>query len=135
MILQRVHFPAHPTYAYITWYTGTETFLFAFTLIPAMYFLTIALIKSIYVSIYGSTALCWTLAAFSFLIVYMVCRTTWTGDQPVARPLPTHRTPQTQNKRTQTSMPRVRFEPTMSVFEQAKRVHALDRAAAVVGSV
>jgi hypothetical protein len=26
--------------------------------------------------------------------------TPWTGDQPVARPLPTHRTTQTQNKRT-----------------------------------
>jgi hypothetical protein len=28
-------------------------------------------------------------------------RTPWTSDQPVARPLPTHRTTQTQNKRTQ----------------------------------
>jgi hypothetical protein len=27
---------------------------------------------------------------FSFLISYTVCRTPWTGDQPVARPLPTH---------------------------------------------
>jgi hypothetical protein len=32
---------------------------------------------------------------FSFLILYTVGRTTWTGDQPVARPLPTHRTTQT----------------------------------------
>jgi hypothetical protein len=38
---------------------------------------------------------------FSFLILYRVGRTPWTGDQPVARPLPTHRTTQTQNKRTQ----------------------------------
>jgi hypothetical protein len=29
-----------------------------------------------------------------------VGRTPWTGDQPVARPLPTHRTTRTQNKRT-----------------------------------
>jgi hypothetical protein len=29
---------------------------------------------------------------FSFLIPYTVCRTPWTGDQPVARPLPTNRT-------------------------------------------
>jgi hypothetical protein len=29
------------------------------------------------------------------------------GDQPVGRPLPAHRTAQTQNKRTQTSMPQV----------------------------
>jgi hypothetical protein len=28
---------------------------------------------------------------FSFLIPYTVGRTPWTGDQPVARPLPTHR--------------------------------------------
>jgi hypothetical protein len=41
---------------------------------------------------------------FSFLIFYTVGRTPWTGDQPVARPLPTHRTTQTQNKCTQTSM-------------------------------
>jgi hypothetical protein len=33
---------------------------------------------------------------FSFL--YTVCRTSWTGDQPIARPLPTHRTTQTQKK-------------------------------------
>jgi hypothetical protein len=42
---------------------------------------------------YGSTALCWALAAFSsFLIPYTVGRTPWTGDQPAARPLPTHTT-------------------------------------------
>jgi hypothetical protein len=49
---------------------------------------------------YGSTAPCWVLAAFfTFLILYTVGRTPWTEDEPVARPLPTHRT-QTQNKRT-----------------------------------
>jgi hypothetical protein len=42
---------------------------------------------------------------FSFLILYTVGMTPWTGDQPVVRPLPTHRTTQTQNKRKQTSMP------------------------------
>jgi hypothetical protein len=43
---------------------------------------------------------CFSLACFSvFLILYIVVgRTPWTGDQPVARPLPTHRTTQTQNK-------------------------------------
>jgi hypothetical protein len=35
---------------------------------------------------------------FSFLILYTVGRTAWTGDQLVARPLPKHRTTQTQNK-------------------------------------
>jgi hypothetical protein len=46
---------------------------------------------------------------FNFLIFYTVGRKLWTGDQADARPLPTHRTTQTQNKRTQTSMPRVGF--------------------------
>jgi hypothetical protein len=30
-------------------------------------------------------------------------------------------------------MPRVAFEPTVPAFEQAKTVHALDRAANVIG--
>jgi hypothetical protein len=55
------------------------------------------------------------------------------GDQPDAKPLPTHRT--TQNKRIQTSMPLVEFEPTTSVFEWVKTVHALDRAATVAGEI
>jgi hypothetical protein len=50
------------------------------------------------------------------------------GDQPVARPLPTHGTTQTQNKHTQTSMPGVGFEPTTPVFEREKTVDASDRA-------
>jgi hypothetical protein len=54
------------------------------------------------------------------------------GDHPVARPLPTHRTTQTRNKGTQTSMPQVGFEPTIPVFEWAKTVHALDSAATVI---
>jgi hypothetical protein len=44
-----------------------------------------------------------------------------------------HRTTQTQNKRTQTSMPWVGFEPTILVFERAKTVHSLDSAATVTG--
>jgi hypothetical protein len=39
----------------------------------------------------------------------------------------------TQNKRAQTSMPQVSFEPTIPVFERAETVHALDRAASVIG--
>jgi hypothetical protein len=76
-----------------------------------------------------STALqpLWNLAAFfQFLNLYTVCKT---GDQPVARPLPIKNT---QNKRTQTSMPRARFEPTIPVFKQAKAVPALDRADTVM---
>jgi hypothetical protein len=45
----------------------------------------------------------------------------------------THRTTQTHNNRTQTSMPLVGFEHTIPVFERAKTVHALDRAATVIG--
>jgi hypothetical protein len=63
---------------------------------------------------------------FSFLILYTVGRTPWTGVQPVARLLPTPRTTQAQNKRTQTSMPRVGFELTTPVFERPKTVHAWD---------
>jgi hypothetical protein len=72
---------------------------------------------------------------FQFLNLYTVGRTPWTGDHPLARPLPTHRTTQTQNKRTQTSMPRVGFESTTPVFERAKTVHALDRTATVIGAI
>jgi hypothetical protein len=58
--------------------------------------------------------------------------TPWTGDQPVARPLPTHTTTQTSNKHTQTR--RVGFEHTIPVFKQAKAVHAFDRGATVIGT-
>jgi hypothetical protein len=63
---------------------------------------------------------------FSFLTIYeyTVSRTPWTGHQPVARPLHAHRITQTHNKRTQTFMPLVGFEPTIPVFERAKMVHA-----------
>jgi hypothetical protein len=60
---------------------------------------------------------------FSFLILYTVGRTPWTGDQPVARLLPTHRTTHTinahrhaclewnSNPRSQRSNERRRFMP------------------------
>jgi hypothetical protein len=70
---------------------------------------------------------CWSL--------YLVGRTPWTGDQPVTRPLSAHRTAQIQNKCTQTSMPPVGFEPMIPVFQRVKTVHALDRAATVIGSL
>jgi hypothetical protein len=69
---------------------------------------------------------------FSFIILYTVHRTIWRGDQPIVRPLPTHRIAQIQNKRTQTPMPRVGLEPTIPVFQGAKTVHASDLAAAVM---
>jgi hypothetical protein len=59
----------------------------------------------------------------------------WASDQLVGRPLPKHRTRQTQNKHIyQTSMPCVGFEPTIPSFEQAKTVHALDPSVTVIGS-
>jgi hypothetical protein len=73
------------------------------------------------------------LAAFQFPNLHTFGKTPWTGDQPVARPLPARRTTQTQNKRTQISMPQLGLELMISVFEQAKTVHALDRAAPVIG--
>jgi hypothetical protein len=39
----------------------------------------------------------------------------------------------TQNKRTQTSMPRVGFEPTIPVFELAKTIRILNRVATLIG--
>jgi hypothetical protein len=70
---------------------------------------------------------------FQFPNLYTVGRTPWRSDQPVTKPLPTRRSTQTQNKRTQTSMPWVGFEPTTPAFEREKTVHALDRAATVIG--
>jgi hypothetical protein len=71
---------------------------------------------------------------FSFWNFYTVGRTPWTEDQPVARPLPTNRTAQTQNKRTQTTVPQVEFELTIPVFEWATTVQALDHEATVIGT-
>jgi hypothetical protein len=70
---------------------------------------------------------------FSSRCFYTVGRSDWMGNQPVTRSLPAHRTVQTQNKRTQISMPQVGFEATIPVFERAKTLHALDRAATVIG--
>jgi hypothetical protein len=72
---------------------------------------------------------------FSSLMFYVVGRTPWTGDQPVARPLPAHRATPKQDKRTQTSMPRVEFESTTPVFQRAKTVHVFDRAVIVIGDI
>jgi hypothetical protein len=85
----------------------------------------------IYLWLYSPFVGPWPL--FSFLISYIVGKSPWTGDQPVARPLLARRTTQNQNKRTQTSMPWVGSEPTIPVRERSKTVHALDRAATVIG--
>jgi hypothetical protein len=64
---------------------------------------------------------------------YRIGRTPWAGDRSITRPLPTHRTTQIQNKHTQTSMPRVALEHTISEFERAKTVLALDHTATLIG--
>jgi hypothetical protein len=46
----------------------------------------------LYIYIYGSTTFVDLGRFFSFLILYTVGRTLWTGVQPVVRPIPTHRT-------------------------------------------
>jgi hypothetical protein len=73
---------------------------------------------------------------FRFLILYTVVRTPWMQDQPVARPLPTCWTTQTQNKRTQYRHQClwVGLEPTIPAFERAKTIHALDHVANVTGT-
>jgi hypothetical protein len=65
---------------------------------------------------------------FSFLILYTISRISL--DRGSAR---RKAATYTQNKRTQTSIPWVGFEPTTPAFEQAKTIHALDRAATVIG--
>jgi hypothetical protein len=74
-------------------------------------------------------------ADFSVSWSFTDCRTPWTGDQLVARPLPKHRTTQTQKKAHthQTSMHWVGFEATTPASERAKIVHASDRSATVTG--
>jgi hypothetical protein len=42
---------------------------------------------------------------------------------------------QAQNKRTQTFVPRVGFELTTPVFQRTKAIHALERAAIVIGQI
>jgi hypothetical protein len=62
--------------------------------------------------VYTAIYLCMILQSFleldrflSFLLLYKVCMSPWTGDQPVGRPLPTHGTTRTQNKHRELSMP------------------------------
>jgi hypothetical protein len=85
-----------------------------------------------HLSIYGSTVLLLDLGRFfSFFTLYIFGRTPWKGDQTLVRLVPTQRPKQIQNKRTQTSMLQVGFEPRILEFEWRKRVHALNRAATV----
>jgi hypothetical protein len=90
------------------------------------------LMDSIYLWFYSP---CGPWPPYQFLKISTVSMIPWTGDQPVAWPLLTRRTIQTQNKRTQTFMPWVGFEPTIPVSERAKKVHALVDTATVIGDL
>jgi hypothetical protein len=72
---------------------------------------------------------------FSFVILYTADRSPCTRDQPLARPLPTHKTAQPQNKRIKTETPRMRFESTILALEWENTVRAPDRAATMTGTV
>jgi hypothetical protein len=78
---------------------------------------------------YSCTALVDLGRFFSFLIYTQSVGLLGWGISPSQT---THRTTQMQNKRTQTSMPRVGFQPTIPLFEQAKTVHALDCVATLI---
>jgi hypothetical protein len=66
---------------------------------------------------------------------YIDCRIPWTGDQSVARPLPTHRTTKT-HKNSHTDIHALSGTGTHdpSIIAE-KTVHALDGAATVIGRV
>jgi hypothetical protein len=64
---------------------------------------------------------------FRFMIFYIVSTTPRTMNQPAAMTLPAHKSAQTQNKRKQTYIAQVGFEPTIPVFERMTTVHALNR--------
>jgi hypothetical protein len=69
---------------------------------------------------------------FQFLNLYTVGLLGW-GISPSQGHYYLHTKQHKQNKRTQTSMPRVGFEPMIPAFEWAKTVHGLDCAAIVIG--
>jgi hypothetical protein len=83
-------------------------------------------------SIYLSTSIVDFGGFFSFLIYTQSAGLLGWGSVPRKVTTCIHRTSQTLNKRTQTSMPQVGFEPTNAVFEGTKTVYASDRAAAVI---
>jgi hypothetical protein len=85
------------------------------------------LMSYFFLAIYGSTALVDLARFFSF----SVGRTPRMGISP-SQGRYLHTEQHKQNKRTQTSMSRVGFEPTIPVFERAKTVHSIDSAATVI---
>jgi hypothetical protein len=109
----------HALYSLLLQNMYKYTFLHATTYNIIFLLLTFSSHLSIYLSI--CLWLCSRLfdlgSFFSFLTLYTVGRTPWTGITPLRGRY------YTQNKRTQTTMPRVGFEPTIPAFERAKTVH------------
>jgi hypothetical protein len=71
---------------------------------------------------------------FSFLILYTVGRTPWTGDQPVAGLLPAH-TGQQKHRINHTDIHASSEIRTHDPSVRANKVHALDRATTVTGDL
>jgi hypothetical protein len=70
--------------------------------------------------------------SLQFLNPKTVGRTPWTGNQPVARQLPTQDNINTEQ--TQTDIHALSgIQPTIPAFEQTKTVHVLDHMATVIG--
>jgi hypothetical protein len=85
---------------------------------------------SISLSLYVSTVLLLDLGrVFSFLILYRVGRTPWTGDRPVARLLPTHRINAHRH-------PWLEWDsnPQSQHSSERRQIMAFDRAATVIGN-
>jgi hypothetical protein len=88
----------------------------------------------IYLSIYCSTALFLGFGCiFSFLIFTRSVGLLGRGISPSKCRCLHIKTTQTRNKRTRRSMPQVGFELKIPVFGRAKTVHALVRAATLIG--
>jgi hypothetical protein len=86
-----------------------------------------------YLPIYGSTDLVDLGRFFSFLICTQSVGFLGREISP-SQVRYLHTVQHKQNKSTQTSMPRVWFEPTIPLFERAKMAHTLDSAATVIDS-
>jgi hypothetical protein len=103
---------------------------------PANSHSTNCFIKYLSIYLYGSTVILLDLGRFfSFLIYTQLVGLLGREISPSQGRYLRREQKKTQNKRTQTSMPWVGFESTIPPFERAKTVHALDRAATVIGSV
>jgi hypothetical protein len=78
--------------------------------------------------------LLWALAAFQTPHLFTIGRTPWTSDQFVARPVPKHRTAQTQNKHIYTA--NIHTLSGIRTHDHGDRASGnLDRSANVTGTI